>query len=58
MTLYEQHIGRRTTKADLIPEREFYVSLILTKEQMERRSKLGKKQQFKQTTLWDYLQQQ
>lgn len=52
MTLYEQYIGRTTTKSDLTPEREWYVSRILTKEQMERRSKLGKKVKPKQLKLF------
>lgn len=52
MTLYEQHIGRTTTKSDLIPEREFYIGRILTKEQMERRNKLGKKEKPKQLALF------
>lgn len=52
MTLYEQHIGRRTTKADLIPEREFYIGRILTKEQMERRKELGTKVKPKQLRLF------
>lgn len=42
MTLYEKHIGRLTTKADLLAERDWYVSRVLSKEQMERRSRLVK----------------
>lgn len=53
MTLYEQHIGRLTTKADLPAEVEFYVSRILTKEQMEKRKKfLSHNKKPKQLTLF------
>lgn len=52
MTLYEQHIGRISTKSDMDAEREFYVSRILTKEQMDNRRKLIKKEIPKQLQLW------
>lgn len=39
MTLYEKHIGRLSTIADLTHEREFYVAKLYTKEQMEKRWK-------------------
>lgn len=53
MTLYEQHIGRLTTKADLEHEREWYISRVLSKEHMERRSRLVKVRKPVQLSLFD-----
>lgn len=42
MTRYEQHIGRESGPDDMINEREWYVSRILTEQQIKDRKKLKK----------------
>lgn len=39
MSLFERHIGRKMTAEDGLFEREWYVSRILTPEQLEKRWK-------------------
>jgi len=58
MTAFEKHLGRPMKQSEMADEVEFYVSRILTKEQMEKRKKLFKTYKPKQLQLWDYLEQQ
>lgn len=52
MTLYEKHLGRPSTKEDMLGEREWYVSRVLSKQEMDDRRKLMKTVKPKQLRLF------
>lgn len=51
MTLFEKHLGRKMKRSDKACEIEFYVSLVLTKEDLINRERLINKNKPKQLKL-------
>lgn len=52
MTLFEKHLGRHMLPSEKIYEREWYVSQVLSPEQLKKRRELMNKETPKQLSLF------